>query len=251
MVRFLAILSLLLGSLPALAAAERVPEIELRLNADIYYPGDMIELSAVMHPAEYAAFSIRIPEHPKLHFVAYTPEPVRFQDGAYVQRVVWRFQPVAAGEFVLEPIQARLNNGAGGVETVTLPPVTIRVQSYGAMDTSDELESLPPATSGLSAERNYLLLFLALAAVIAAGIWLIRRKGRHETAVLPVSSVGLADLVLQLEQGQPVVKLIEQVVARPDVQLSAELRAALEAAAYAGRMDRDHLLALIRSGGAS
>lgn len=246
MFRLLSVLcSLLLGSVALLSAAD----IELRLNADSYAPGDLIELHAEMRRADYGEFTLHIPKHPKLHFVSHTPEPIRYQAGEYVQRAVWRFQPVTAGEFVLSPIKASLKVGAEEAEELTLAPVSIAVQSVGALDLSDEMAALPTDATVLSVRRHFALLVVILLVVIIALVlvWWLRRSAHRVESVPVVRDVRLDDLVEKLEHEQPAIDLIERLLVSADVQLSADLREAMEAAVYAGRCDRAQLLQLIKT----
>jgi len=254
MCRSFSFVCLLLCGLPLFAATETSSGIELRLNAPTYYPGDLIELSAERRGPDYAEFTIRFPPHPKLHFVAYTPESVRYQAGEYVQRAVWYFQPVTAGEIVLKPIQASLRTGSAHTEELTLPPIVIRVESYGQVALSDELAALPDYPAVQPARHNLLALALVvgMAVMIAAAVvWLLRSRQHRDEALSDDTKISLSDLTEKLQQGQPVIHLMEQLLARPELELSAELREAMQAAVYAGRSDTDALLKLIKSGGVS
>ena len=218
-------------------------EVKLRLDADAYYPGDIIKLSAEQRRTDYGEFSIQFLSHPKLHFVGCTPEPVRYQGGVYVQRAVWRFQAVAAGEFLLRGIEDGLDDGDG------LPPLTVTVHSYGELRLSDDLAVLPADTVESTEVSGYVALVCLMTAAIVIVACYFSRSTRTEGARNEVPSVELDDLVERLEQGQPVSEIIEQLLARSDLQLCAELREAMEAAAYGGRTDDERLLQLIRRGG--
>ena len=94
---------------PLLAMANDPHGIELRLLPGSYYTGDVLEIHAEMRRAEYATFQLHMPNHPQLHFVAHTREPVSYAHGEYRQRTVLLLQPMAAGAFELNAITASLS----------------------------------------------------------------------------------------------------------------------------------------------
>ncbi len=248
---FFITLSLLLCNVVLCAGAGTSSTIELRLDAETYYPGDMIELRAEMRRPDYAAFTIRMPSHPKLHFVAHTPQPVGYEDGEYVQQAVWHFQPVTAGEFVLTPIEVHVKKQSGIEEMFTLPPVSVVVQSYGEVDLSDELAILPADQSVRARDGYSVAVLLLLAVVVGVFVFWIRRKASSPIVEAEGSGGSLAELTAKLEQGEPAIEWIELHLTREGAELSAELREAMEAAVYGGRQDVEHLLQLLKSGGAS
>ncbi len=234
--------------LPLLTCADTAEGIELRLVAGESRPGDVIELQAEMRRAEYAEFVLHVPAHAQLHFVAHTREPVRYVAGEYVQRELFLLQPMSAGVFELDAITASVEQG-GVLTEVSLPPVQFEVLSYGAEDPSKEAAALEMNTAlrqpvGLVGVTVGAVLFICLL------VWLLLRKAKTHAVDVAVVQIGLSDLVAVLEAGESGSTLIEQLLERTDLSLSAALREALEAAAYANRIDDAQLLDLLRQEGA-
>ena len=230
---------------PLLAMANDRHGIELRLLPGSYQPGDVLEIQAEMRRADYATFQLHVPTHSQLHFVAHTREPVSYAHGEYRQRTVLLLQPMAAGAFELDAITASLSQGAQHTE-VTLPSLQFIVDSYAATDDSQALQSLQSQVFTAPETSRVLGLLGALLALLGLGLWL--RKRRQPTAaglVLPAVD-GLGELAIALQRGDAPVALMERLLCRPDLSLSETLRAALQAAVYANRLDVSQLSRLVR-----
>lgn len=234
--------------LPLLASADGVSGIELRLVAGESRPGDVIELQAEMRRAEYAEFVLHVPAHAQLHFVAHTREPVRYVEGEYVQRELFLLQPMRAGVFELDAITATIEQGGVATE-VSLPPVQFEVLSYGAEDTSKVAAQLAE-TSLLSQPASVVGVTIGAVLFLSLLVWLFLRKAKEQPMDVAVADVSLNDLITVLEAGESGSTLMEQLLERTDLSLSAVLREALEAAAYANRIDDAQLLNLLRQEGA-
>ncbi len=230
---------------PLLAMANDPHGIELRLLPGSYYTGDVLEIHAEMRRAEYATFQLHMPNHPQLHFVAHTREPVSYAHGEYRQRTVLLLQPMAAGAFELNAITASLSQGAQHTE-VTLPSLHFTVDSYAATDDSQALQLLQSHAFTAPETSRVLELVGALLALLVLGLWL--RKRRQPTAAGLVSPAldGLDELAIALQRGDAPVALMERLLCRPDLSLSETLRAALQAAVYANSLDASQLLRLVR-----
>jgi hypothetical protein len=231
--------------LPLFAFGDIPHGIELRLQASEYFPGEIVELQAEMRQADFAEFQLHVPVHRQLHFVAHTREPVRYVEGEYVQRSVLLLQPMNAGEFDLRGMTASVQQGNGLTE-VELPPVQFTVQSYGAFDDSKELAAWPKESVQASPASGFLRLFLLLPVVMLFVVWMLRGKFSAASAETNLAVATLDDLADAIERGESAVELIERLLARPDLSLSANLREALEASVYADRLDAPQVLQLIR-----
>ena len=235
--------------LPLLAFADGVSAVTLQLVEATYRPGDVIELQAEMRRAEYAEFELHVPAHPQLHFVAHTREPVHYIGGEYVQRVLLLLQPMAAGEFELAGITASLVEGEQTTE-LALPPLQLTVESYAMVDESQALAEFGAGSGVLPKQVSLLSVTLCAVLVIYVLFWFLIRRSNTKPVEIVETELGLNDLIAVLEGDAPVVDLIEQLLERTDLVLSPAVREALEAAAYANRLDKAVLLRLLKEEGA-
>jgi hypothetical protein len=206
-----------------------------------YRPGDVIELQAEMRRAEYAELSLHVPAHAQLHFVAHTREPVRYVEGEYVQRELLLLQPMNAGVFELSAITATLEH-SGAVTEVPLPPVQFTVDSYAAVDASQEAAALGVNASVPPQSSNLVGMIVGVVLLLCLLVWFLARKAKVKPLESTESVVGLSDLITVLEAGESGSALIEHLLERTDLSLSPFLRQDLEAAAYADRIDVAALL---------
>lgn len=229
--------------LPFLAFAESPHGIELRVVEQEYLPGDVIRIHAEMSRSDYAEFTLHVPSHPYLHFVAHTQHPLKYANGEYTQASILLLQTMTSGDFELASITAEIKKGED-LQHVELPPLSFSVQSYATVDESKELENLtldsPEKNNGATA----LWITLLVAALSYALFWKFIRKPVSTTLEAAQQEESLDDLEAQLEQGESPIDLIERLLLR--TQLSPELRRAMEAAAYANRLDKDELINLLK-----
>jgi hypothetical protein len=231
--------------LPFLALADPTQGIELRIAANDFFPGDVIEIEAEMRRSDFAEFQLHVPAHPQLHFVAQSPEPLRYFDGEYVQRSLLLLQPMMAGDFELSGITASVQQGEVVTE-VALRGLNFSVNSYAAVDESKELAPLVGSTSTALPTSNSYGLFILLVGVVVLVVWLSLRKSHSQSEVVIAPVETIEDLAATLERGEASVDLIERLLARSDLVIPSTLRDILEAAAYANRLDAKQLLGLIR-----
>lgn len=231
--------------LPLFVFADVAPEVTLRLVEGTYRPGDVIELQAEMRGADYAEFELHVPANRQLHCVANSREPVRYVEGEYVQRALLLLQPMSAGDFELNGMTATIVQG--GVATdVALSSLQFTVASYAAEDTSDAIAELgADATSGaeMSAIKRTVIWVLFIILMV---VWLRLKVANSKSVETAEAEVGLSDLIVKLEAGESATALIEVLLVRPSLSLSPNLRAHLESAVYANRMDAEELLELLR-----
>jgi hypothetical protein len=210
-----------------------------------HHAGDVVELQAEMCSAKYAEFELLVPMHPQLHFFAYTREPVQYIDGEYLQRILVHLQPMSKGDFELDGIVATVAH-AGTLSEVELPSLKLTVASYAVEDISHETAELSVLSDDLAQPVSLLSLTFCLVVVLYLFVLVLIRRSHAKPARDLQNQIDLNDLIDGLEAGKPVTDLIEQILGRTDLSLSASLRAALEAALYANSIEERQLLQLLR-----
>jgi hypothetical protein len=259
--------------LPLLAWAEAASEVTLRLSEGTYRPGDVIELQAEMRRADYAEFELHVPAHDQLHFVAHTRKPVHYVGGEYVQSVLLLLQPMNVGEFELTGITVTLLEGELTTE-LPLPPVQLTVDSYATKDASQALAEFGEDASVAAKTSNLIGVVVVVLILLLLVVWFLVRNGKAKVEAVAGTEIDLNDLIsvlegnapslppceaeewprrsvaLQASGSNPAMSLIEQLLERTDLSLSPALREALEAAAYANRLDSAALLRLLKEEGA-
>jgi hypothetical protein len=218
-------------------------------------PGDLFELRVEMSRADYASFELEIPTHERLHRVAVESVPVRFEDGCYRQGEVWFLQADSSGEVVIDGATVLLEGGSGPV-TVELPTLRVGVVAYGEQDESAEPALLPAAPSAGGAwwgEPSLVFVVLILAVLALAFVtapvlvirWIAKRRDAAEGEGVSGKASweeGLADL----DSGMIESPALERLFLEQGGCWSGELRAAVEAAVYAGRGEAGRLAAMLR-----
>jgi cbb3-type cytochrome oxidase subunit 3 len=235
--------------LPLLAVADVASGVSLRLVEGRYRPGDVIELHAEMRRAEYAEFELHVPAHQQLHFVAHTRTPVRYVGGEYVQSVLLLLQPMTVGEFELTGITATLLEGELATE-LPLPPLQLTVESYATEDASQALAEFGEDASVAAKTSNLIGVVVVVLILLLLVVWLLVRNGKAKVEEVAGTEIDLNDLISVLEGNAPAMSLIEQLLERRDLTLSPAVREALEAAAYANRLDSAALLRRLKEEGA-
>ncbi|MDG1668951.1 MAG: hypothetical protein P8I96_08510 [Opitutae bacterium] len=231
--------------LPVMAVAEVVPVVALRLVEGIYRTGDVVEVRAEMRRDVYAEFELHVPEHPKLHFVALTPEPVRYVKNEYLQRSTLLLQPMCAGEFELTGFTVTVAGGEHVREEI-LPPLKFRIESYANENLSPELALLEGQTN--STDRSNNKLWLISMVCICVGIWWRMHSLKESKAIQTIDApTGVRDVIEVLEEGASSTTLIEELLGRSDVMLSFKLRRMLEAAVYSKGTDFSALLRQLKA----
>lgn len=204
--------------------------IELSLSRSSCQPGDIVELHAVSSFEELTSFELKLPRHEALHLVAHQRQPVNYVDGVYSQKSIWVLQPMRSGQIEFSGIQAIVTREEGSTE-LELPSQTIEVVGYAGVDASLTAEQLPDGMprNESTVTVGFLLLFALVVAVVAA--WLFKR--RSETIdIVAEEAPALDDLRAALSAGQVPDGLLEALLTDDSLQLSDELRAAMERAAY-------------------
>jgi hypothetical protein len=230
---------------PLLVRANDPHGIELRLRSGSYFPGDVLQIEAEMQRPDYASFELLMPSHPQLYFVAHTREPLHYAQGVYRQRALLLLQPLVAGDYRLDGLRASIFTGAEHIE-ISLPSLQFHVDSYAASDDSSALLPLPSEVFGASEPSRLVELWGLCVAGIGLLCYLLQRRQRRETDPQQPVSACLDDLSLALQRGEVPLALMEQLLCGADLQLSARLRGALQAAVYGQHCDPAQLLRLIR-----
>ena len=231
--------------LPFLVFADSPHGIELSVDEQDYFPGDVILIHAQMRRSDFAEFELHVPAHPQLYFVAHTVEPLQYANGEYTQNAHLLLQTMTSGTFRLESITADIKQGER-LQQVDLPPFAFSVKSYDSTDASNELELLIPNTEK---ERSG---FFALAITLLVGIlssiafWKFRRKPLSDVVEVTPYEDPLSELRERLECDETPIDLIERLLQRSPVSLSPELRHAMEAAVYGNRLNKDALIRLLK-----
>lgn len=239
-------LFILLG-LSAFVTAADLSGISLELKPKHCFPGDIVKLHAHMKRADFAEFTLTVPTHPSLLYVAQEHQPVTYKDGFYSQTSTWILQPTEAGEFKLEGIKLALSQEQVTTEHL-LPAPFVSVESHTVAEDSLTPEPLDPNIENVFRIPLWLLLLLLTIGLLLLLLILffLNRSKPHRLEVEDPAELSLETICHALESDRLDTSDIETLLADEKVNLSQTVRQALERRVYSSSSDDTELLKIVR-----
>jgi hypothetical protein len=236
---------LILALIQSAALFSQAPQLRLYLEPNTCRPGDLVTLHAEMQSSEYAELSLSIPQHPALHWVAQSEQPLSYNAGSYQQHLTWVLQPLHPATIELIGIVAQVKMGKLSLDlSVQAPLLTVELDpavTDSMLPLSEEQLVLPPEHKSLT---TWPLLIAVVSLASAALFWQRKRQNRtKDRSTRPPARMPLNELAQALHFDHIPYDQIEALLAQPNLQLSTSTRAALESVAY-GPPRADTLAAL-------
>lgn len=239
-------LSLCLALTPFTLSAKSDHGIVLTLSQTECKPGDVIELRAQMTRSDYAEFELKLPKIEALHFVTQQQSPIQYSKGFYWQSCVWIFQPIHSGSIEWQGIRALIKQGEDETE-YELPPLQLTVLPYANTADSLDPEPLPATITSPSAEPRPFWIYLLIGTGALAILYFALRQRPQTDNGTQKQSANLLELQQAIATSDDLpIDMIEQILDDDAIQVSPELRTALEAAVYQAHADPAALRAAIQ-----